>query len=313
MTRLGHGALSPKRAPVELGEIVGRVRDLARTMAGHEMVVAIPRDLPMLDVDPVLIGQALTNILENADMDGKAVISTIRGWSRVPILVLSVRDAEAEKIAALDAGADDYVTKPFATGELLARLRALLRNRLDRSVEPAGQAIGALSVNFASRTVRVDGHEVKLTRKEFDVLALLARCPGRLVAHRQFLETVRDRPMQATPIICASPLATSATSWETMPRTRASSSPSRAWVIVWPRRDGCGSCRPSALNESGTGFRIFVEDLVRQVMRPCHSLAEIGHLRTSGSVGSLSLACFPVSRLACSTTLKVVEHRVCST
>ncbi|MCS0496511.1 response regulator [Ancylobacter sp. MQZ15Z-1] len=124
------------------------------------------------------------------DMDGKAVIAAIRGWSRVPILVLSVRDAEGEKIAALDAGADDYVTKPFATGELLARLRALLRNRLDRAAEPAEQVIGPLSVNFANRAVRMAGREVKLTRKEFDVLALLARHPGRLIAHRQFLTTV---------------------------------------------------------------------------------------------------------------------------
>ena len=124
------------------------------------------------------------------DMDGKAVIAAIREWSRVPILVLSVRDQEAEKIAALDAGADDYVTKPFSVGELLARLRALLRARLDRAAEPAEQVIGALVVNLANRTVRVDGREVKLTRKEFDVLALLARHPGRLVAHRQFLATV---------------------------------------------------------------------------------------------------------------------------
>jgi len=124
------------------------------------------------------------------DMDGKAVITAIRGWSRVPILVLSVRDAEGEKIAALDAGADDYVTKPFATGELLARVRALLRGRLDRSAEPAERTIGPLRVNFASRVVRVDGREVKLTRKEFDVLALLARYPGRLIAHRQFLATI---------------------------------------------------------------------------------------------------------------------------
>lgn len=124
------------------------------------------------------------------DMDGKAVIAAIRDWSGVPILVLSVRDQETEKIAALDAGADDYVTKPFAVGELLARLRALLRARPARAAEPAEQVLGALAVNLASRTVRVDGHEVKLTRKEFDVLALLVRHPGRLVAHRQFLTTV---------------------------------------------------------------------------------------------------------------------------
>jgi DNA-binding response OmpR family regulator len=124
------------------------------------------------------------------DMDGKAVIAAIREWSRVPILVLSVRDAETEKIAALDAGADDYVTKPFATGELLARLRALLRNRLDRAAEPAEIVLGGLVVNLASRSVAVDGVETKLTRKEFDVLALLARHAGRLVGHRQVLTTI---------------------------------------------------------------------------------------------------------------------------
>ena len=124
------------------------------------------------------------------DMDGKAVIAAIREWSRVPILVLSVRDQETEKIAALDAGADDYVTKPFSVGELLARLRALLRTRQDRGAEPAERVLGALAVNLASRTVQVEGREVKLTRKEFDVLALLARHPGRLVAHSQFLTTV---------------------------------------------------------------------------------------------------------------------------
>ncbi len=124
------------------------------------------------------------------DMDGKAVIAAIREWSRVPILVLSVRDQETEKIAALDAGADDYVTKPFSVGELLARRRGLLRTRLDRGAEPAERVLGALAVNLASRTVQVEGREVKLTRKEFDVLALLARHPGRLVAHSQFLTTV---------------------------------------------------------------------------------------------------------------------------
>lgn len=124
------------------------------------------------------------------DMDGKAVVAAIREWSRVPILVLSVRDAEAEKIAALDIGADDYVTKPFATGELMARLRALLRSRLDRAAEPAERVVGDLVINLAQRSVRVAGREVKLTRKEFDVLALLARHAGRLVSHKQLLTTV---------------------------------------------------------------------------------------------------------------------------
>lgn len=124
------------------------------------------------------------------DMDGKAVIQAIREWSSVPILVLSVRDAESEKIAALDAGADDYVTKPFSTGELLARLRALLRSRGERSAEPAAIQIGGLGIDLASRTLSVDGQAVKLTRKEFDVVALLARNAGKLVGHRQLLTTI---------------------------------------------------------------------------------------------------------------------------
>jgi DNA-binding response OmpR family regulator len=124
------------------------------------------------------------------DMDGKAVIAAIREWSQVPILILSVRDGEAEKIAALDAGADDYVTKPFATGELLARLRALLRKRPPGKAERAEIDIGGLTLNLAARTVAVDRLDVKLTRKEFDVLALLGRHAGRLVSHRQLLEAV---------------------------------------------------------------------------------------------------------------------------
>lgn len=124
------------------------------------------------------------------DMDGKAVIVAIREWSSVPILVLSVRDSEAEKIAALDAGADDYVTKPFATGELLARVRVLLRKRATGSPEPSEISVGPLSVNLAARSVRRNGLDVKLTRKEFDVLALLARHVGRLVSHKQLLTTI---------------------------------------------------------------------------------------------------------------------------
>ncbi|CDP49885.1 DNA-binding response regulator KdpE [Devosia sp. DBB001] len=124
------------------------------------------------------------------DMDGKAVITAIREWSQVPILVLSVRDAETEKIAALDAGADDYVTKPFATGELMARLRALLRSRKSPDTERSVLTTGKLSIDLARHEVMLDGEEIRLTRKEFDVLALLARFAGRLVTHRQLLSTV---------------------------------------------------------------------------------------------------------------------------
>jgi len=124
------------------------------------------------------------------DMDGKVVIAAIREWSKVPILVLSVRDAEAEKVAALDAGADDYVTKPFATGELLARLRVLVRSRGSALPEPATLNFKDLTVDLAAHQVTRSGRSVSLTRKEFDVLALLARNAGRLVTQKQLLTTV---------------------------------------------------------------------------------------------------------------------------
>ncbi len=124
------------------------------------------------------------------ELDGKEVVARIREWSRVPILVLSVRDSEGEKIAALDAGADDYVTKPFATGELLARLRALTRNRTPHRQEKSVIALGELAIDLANRRVALNGGDVKLTRKEFEVLALLAHHAGRLVTHKQILTTI---------------------------------------------------------------------------------------------------------------------------
>jgi len=123
------------------------------------------------------------------DIDGKEVIRAIREWSAVPILVVSVRTAETEIIAALDAGADDYVTKPFATGELLARLRVLARRR---PAEPTSAlvTVGALMLDRAGRAASLRGEALALTRKEFDVLALLAANTGRLITHDQIMTTV---------------------------------------------------------------------------------------------------------------------------
>ncbi|WP_347266702.1 response regulator transcription factor [Paracoccus sp. (in: a-proteobacteria)] len=123
------------------------------------------------------------------DMDGKAVIAAIRAWSQVPILVVSVRAAEAEIVAALDAGADDYVTKPFASAELLARLRALTRRRPGEAPAAVIET-GGLRIDLAERLASRDGAPLRLTRKEFDVLALMARHAGRLVTHEQLLRTV---------------------------------------------------------------------------------------------------------------------------
>lgn len=124
------------------------------------------------------------------DMDGKEVIARIREWSEAPILVLSARDLEHEKIAALDLGADDFINKPFGVGELLARIRAALRGRERRFSANAVFRSGDLEVNFASRQVRLLGDEVRLTPREYDLLKTLARYGGRVVTHRQLIAAV---------------------------------------------------------------------------------------------------------------------------
>ncbi|MFD2262854.1 response regulator [Lacibacterium aquatile] len=125
------------------------------------------------------------------DIDGKQVIQGLRDWSSTPILVLTVRDGEAEKVAALDAGADDYVTKPFGMAELLARVRASLRHRLQKAGEvPAVELAGGVRIDLALRTVSRDGTPVSLTPKEYDLLALLARHAGKVLTHRQLLQDV---------------------------------------------------------------------------------------------------------------------------
>lgn len=124
------------------------------------------------------------------DMDGKEVISKLRGWSKTPIIVISARDREAEKIAALDLGADDYVDKPFGIGELLARLRAALRHAAGHSSELTVFEAGDLIVDLPAHAVSRGGKNVKLTPKEFELLALLVRNAGRVVTHRQILTSV---------------------------------------------------------------------------------------------------------------------------
>lgn len=124
------------------------------------------------------------------DLDGKDVIAKLREWSSIPVIVISARDQEAEKIAALDLGANDYVDKPFAIGELLARLRAALRHAAQRAGEQMTFNAGGLTVDVAAHTVAMAGEPVKLTPKEFDLLAILVRNAGRVVTHRQILTSV---------------------------------------------------------------------------------------------------------------------------
>lgn len=125
------------------------------------------------------------------DMDGIQVIEGIRGWSKMPIIVLSARHDSDEKVAALDAGADDYVTKPFGMDELLARLRANLRRSqtTDATDEPIISA-GTLQIDVAAKKVSRDGHPVRLTPTEWHFLEVLVRNQGRLVTHQQLLAEV---------------------------------------------------------------------------------------------------------------------------
>lgn len=124
------------------------------------------------------------------DGDGKDVIGKVREWSDVPIIVLSAREREAEKIEALDKGADDYVNKPFNVGELLARMRTALRHRMQRKAEVPVLRIGEIEIDSVRRRVTRGGADVKLTPKEFELLSFLSRHAGRIVTHRQILAAV---------------------------------------------------------------------------------------------------------------------------
>ena len=123
------------------------------------------------------------------DMDGVTVLKRLREWSHVPVVVLSVRDREEDKIKALDNGADDYVTKPFATGELLARLRVAMRHGLSPSDSPLFRS-GRLEVDFTARVVKAGGREVKLTATEYALLRLFVQHAGKVLTHQQILREV---------------------------------------------------------------------------------------------------------------------------
>jgi two-component system KDP operon response regulator KdpE len=159
------------------------------TAAGYHVVPAVTgaealRLASQVAPDAVLLDLGLP------DMDGKDVITRLRAWSDVPVIVLSARDREAEKIAALDLGANDYVGKPFGIGELLARLRAVLRQRGTGAATSARLALGELTLDIEAHRATRAGQALRLTPKEFDLLALFMRHPGRVLTHRQILGTV---------------------------------------------------------------------------------------------------------------------------
>jgi two-component system, OmpR family, KDP operon response regulator KdpE len=142
-----------------------------------------------LDAVSVRPPDAIVLDLVLPDGSGVEVCREVRRWAEIPIIVLSALGDEREKVRALDAGADDYVTKPFNTDELMARLRAVLRRSADGAAE-AVVKLGELEVDLADRRVTRGGEDVHLTPIEFDLLASLARHPGKLVTHRQLLREV---------------------------------------------------------------------------------------------------------------------------
>ncbi len=159
------------------------------TARGHDVVTA-PNGETALDtlagteVDLVVLDLGLPGI------DGVEVIRRFRTWSSVPVIVLSVRDSQADKVSALDAGADDYVTKPFAMDELLARVRAVLRRTIPADVAPAVIHVGDLEIDLGARLVRRAGHQVHLTPTELSLLELMVTNPGKLLTQRWLLQKV---------------------------------------------------------------------------------------------------------------------------
>lgn len=123
------------------------------------------------------------------DIDGVEVTRQLREWTHIPIIILSVREQETDKIAALDAGADDYLTKPFSSGELMARMRVALRRSMQTAAEPIFK-MDNLNVDLTRRLVKVAGEEVSLTPTEYDLLRILVQNAGRVLTHRQLLRQV---------------------------------------------------------------------------------------------------------------------------
>ncbi len=169
----------------------GQIRRFLRTgLQGHGYVVSEANaGNPGLDQIATSKPDLVILDLGLPDMDGVDVIRHLREWSQVPVIVLSVREREQDKIAALDAGADDYLTKPFGIGELLARMRVALRRAPQPSDEPVF-ATGGLRVDLARRLVTVDDREVKLTPTEYSILRFLIAHAGRVVTHQQLLRGV---------------------------------------------------------------------------------------------------------------------------
>jgi two-component system, OmpR family, KDP operon response regulator KdpE len=168
-----------------------QIRKLLRVLLEQEHYRALESDSGRHGLSEIALRRPDVVLLDLGlpDMDGLAVLERLRQWSKVPVLVLSVRDGPEDKVGALDAGADDYVTKPFESTELLARLRAIQR-RAPSGTEDARFEAGHLAIDFSSHIVTVNGREVKLTATEYALLKLLARHAGKVVTQKQLLREV---------------------------------------------------------------------------------------------------------------------------
>ncbi|MGO9420409.1 response regulator [Roseiarcus sp.] len=168
---------------------IQRFLHVALTAAGYE-VVSAESGAQALRLAVTGAPDVIVLDLGLPDRDGKEVLRDIRAFSQTPVIILSARDRESEKIEALDLGADDYVEKPFGIGELTARLRAALRHRASVAQPAERIEIDGVMMDFDKRLVTRDGAPVKLTPKEYELLAILFRNAGRVVTHRQILTSV---------------------------------------------------------------------------------------------------------------------------
>jgi DNA-binding response OmpR family regulator len=156
------------------------VRIVGTGLAGLQEAVDDPPDVVVLD-------------LGLPDIDGRQLLSMLRAVSQVPVIVATARDDESEMVATLDAGADDYIVKPYSVGQLEARARAVLRRSRSGAEDPP-IVVGALTVDLAGRTAWLEGQELDLTKREFDLLGYLAARAGRVVSKRKLMAEVWDQP-----------------------------------------------------------------------------------------------------------------------
>jgi two-component system KDP operon response regulator KdpE len=168
---------------------ITRVLRTSMQSHGYEVEVA-PDGLQALKVFEQFAPDLVITDLSMPNMDGVELTKAIRNLSDTPIIVLSVREQDAAKVLALDSGADDYVTKPFSTPELLARVRAQLRRRVDQTTPATSIVEGDFSIDTVAHRVLVNGEEVHLTPKEFDLLLLFARNAGRVLTHKMLLKSI---------------------------------------------------------------------------------------------------------------------------